>query len=61
LNDDHSRENKPLHGSAWLAQVVAGVPPLPVRMAFETRWFGDATMYLTGTGPGSEVKIARGG
>ena len=37
----------PLHGSAWLAPVLAGAPPLPVRIAFQTRWFGWATMYLT--------------
>jgi hypothetical protein len=29
-------------------------------MAFETRWFGDAIMYLTGVGPGSDVKVANG-
>jgi hypothetical protein len=44
--DDRACESKPLHGSAWLARVVPGGAPLPVRMAFETRWFGDATMYL---------------
>lgn len=60
FGDDHAKESKPLHGSAWLAPVVAGGPPLPVRMAFETRWFGDAVMYLTGTGPGSDVKVAVG-
>jgi hypothetical protein len=29
-------------------------------MVFETRWFGDATMYLTAIGPGADVKIVRG-
>lgn len=60
LNADRARDGRPLHGSAWLAVLTGGGPPLPVRMAFETRWFGDATMYLTGIGPGSDVKIARG-
>ena len=40
-------------GSAWLAQIVPGAPLLPVRLVFETLWFGDATMYITAAGPGS--------
>ncbi|MDB5399682.1 MAG: hypothetical protein JWQ55_1700 [Rhodopila sp.] len=60
FGDDRQRDSKPMHGSAWLAPVVAGASPLPVRMAFETRWFGDAIMYLTGVGPGSDVKVANG-
>ena len=44
--DDRPSDRKPLHGSAWFARVVPDGPPLPVRMSFETRWFGDATMYL---------------
>jgi hypothetical protein len=60
FNDDRQRDSKPMHGSAWLAPIVAGAPPLPVRMTFETRWFGDAVMYLTGIGPGSDLKIAKG-
>jgi hypothetical protein len=59
FGDDRERDSKPMHGSAWLAPIVAGGPPLPVRMAFETRWFGDATMYLTGIGPASDLKVAR--
>lgn len=54
LGDAKAAESRPLHGSAWLAPVAAGGPPLPVRMAFETRWFGDATMYLTTVTPASE-------
>ena len=34
-------------GTIWLARVAGSGPPLPVRAAFETRWFGDATIYLT--------------
>jgi hypothetical protein len=60
LGDDREREHRPIRGSAWLAPISAGGPRLPVRMTFETRWFGDATMYLTEVGPGSDVKIARG-
>lgn len=46
-HDDGPSERRPLHGSAWLAPVQPHAPPLPVRMTFETRWFGDANMYLT--------------
>ena len=58
FDDDRARVGKPMHGSAWLAPVVAGAPKLPVRMTFETRWFGDATMYLTGSGAGSGLRLA---
>jgi Protein of unknown function (DUF3108) len=60
FDDDRARDSKPMHGSAWLAPIVPGAPLLPVRMAFETRWFGDATMYLTGIGPTSDLRVARG-
>jgi hypothetical protein len=60
FGDDRERDSKPMHGSAWLAPVIAGNSPLPVRMAFETRWFGEATMYLTGIGPGNGQRIAGG-
>jgi len=45
--DDTAADRRPLHGSAWLATLVPGTAPVPVRMDFETRWFGDAHMYLT--------------
>jgi hypothetical protein len=28
-------------------------------MTFETRWFGDATMYLTSAGSGAELDVPR--
>ena len=37
------------HGSAWFARVVPGGPVVPVRITFNARSFGDATMYLTGS------------
>lgn len=51
FSDNREREGRPLHGSAWIAKVVPNAPPVPVRMSFETRWFGDATMYLTSVKP----------
>lgn len=38
---------RPKRGSAWFARVVPGAPPIPIRLSFETRWFGVATLYLT--------------
>lgn len=60
IDGNRAREAKPLHGSAWLAPVVAGGPPIPVRMSFETRWFGDATMELTGVRKSRDAALARG-
>ena len=45
--EDDAEHRRPLHGSAWLAPLLPDAPPLPVRIAFQTRWFGWATMYLT--------------
>jgi uncharacterized protein DUF3108 len=38
-------------GTVWLARLVSGGPRWPVRAAFETRWFGEATIYLTSAPP----------
>lgn len=56
--DDTPADRKPLHGSAWLATVVPGAPPVPVRMDFETRWFGEAHMYLTHLAPVPSTEVA---
>ena len=47
LRDGGADAKRPKHGSAWFATAVAGQPPVPVRVTFETSWFGDATMYVT--------------
>ena len=46
-SDDAAERQRMSHGSVWFAHPVQGMPLLPVRMAFRTRWFGMATMYLT--------------
>ncbi len=52
VKDDSAEERNRLHESqAWLAEVVPGHPPLPVRIVFETRYFGHATAYLTAASP----------
>jgi hypothetical protein len=55
LGGDREKDARPMHGSIWLAPVVPGGPAVAVRMAFETRWFGDATMYLTSAGEGAAL------
>lgn len=45
----------PYHGSAWLARLTLGGPPLPVRLLFETHWLGDVTMYLTSVEHGRQI------
>jgi hypothetical protein len=45
------QDHRPHHGTIWLGRVVSGGPRLPVRAAVETRWFGDATIYLTSVAP----------
>ena len=47
-HDDSEAERRRVHISeAWLAPVVPGHPPVPVRIIFEARFFGHATAYLT--------------
>ena len=47
---DRGELQRPQHGSAWLASVAPGEVPIPVKLTFHTRFFGDATMYLTAAG-----------
>lgn len=47
IGEDDPDHRRPLRGSAWLATVPPASTPLPVRISFQTRWFGKATMYLT--------------
>jgi hypothetical protein len=35
------------HNTAWLARLVPGGPKLPVRVMFDTHYFGKGTAYLT--------------
>ena len=49
-DEDADRRGRPLLGSAWFARVVPDQPPVPVRVAFQTRWVGVAVAYLTRAG-----------
>ena len=52
LHDGSAWQRQPHAGEAWLARVVPGEPPIPVRLDFGTRWLGDITLVLTAAGPG---------
>jgi hypothetical protein len=58
FSDDDAADRRPLHGTAWIAAVTPGGPQVPVRMRFETRWFGEATMFLTQLGPQTPAQLA---
>jgi Protein of unknown function (DUF3108) len=51
-------DGRPFRGSIWLASPIAAAPPMPVRMAFETRWFGDAVMYLIKAEPSPSAMVS---
>lgn len=38
-------------GTIWLARILPGAQQLPVRASVETRWLGDAMIYLTSVAP----------
>ena len=50
-DEDIEVEKRPQRGSAWFARTVPGGPMIPVRIVFRNRYFGEATMYLTSSGP----------
>jgi Protein of unknown function (DUF3108) len=59
LGDNDPEHRRPLHGSAWFASLKPDGPMLPVRIAFQTRWFGPATMYLRDATPAEMSEAAR--
>ncbi|MCC6719873.1 MAG: DUF3108 domain-containing protein [Acetobacteraceae bacterium] len=46
---DRQAAARPHQGSAWLAAATPGAPLLPVRLRFDMRWLGSATMVLSAT------------
>jgi len=59
VDEDREKAARPLNGSAWLAPLQTGQAPLPVRIAFQARWMGDMTMYLTGFGDAAAMDVAK--
>lgn len=52
LDGDRESAARPQKGTAWLARLTPDAPLLPVRMRFDMRWMGSATMTLTAATPG---------
>lgn len=50
--DDPVEMARPQRGSAWMGTPVQGFVKLPVRLSFELKYFGHATMYLTAASVG---------
>ncbi|MBE9606842.1 DUF3108 domain-containing protein [Acetobacteraceae bacterium H6797] len=46
VDEDRERAARPLAGRAWIAPAEGNRPPLPVRVEFETRWFGTVAAQL---------------
>ena len=58
-NENEDDLKKPRHGTAWVANVIPGAPPVPVRIAFENKLLGQVTLYLTAvTGSGKAAVAA---
>jgi hypothetical protein len=57
-NQDEDTLRRPKHGSAWLAPLVAGAPPVPVKVIFENQKLGLVTLYLTSVS-GSSGAVAQ--
>lgn len=51
LDGDREAAARPQQGSAWLARLSPGGPMLPVRLRFDIRWLGSATMTLNAAHP----------
>ncbi len=50
-NDTEAAQRRTRYGNAWLASVLPGVPPIPVRVIFENKALGQVTLYLTDAKP----------
>jgi hypothetical protein len=51
-NQDEGTLRKPRHGTAWLANLLPGAPPVPVKVIFENNILGQVTLYLTAVSGG---------
>lgn len=51
LDDDRETATRPLKGRAWIAPATADRPPVPVRVEFDTRWFGSVVAQMLTTPP----------
>lgn len=48
VRDENEKDlRKPRHGTEWLADMLPGEPPVPVRLVFENDLLGKVTLFLT--------------
>ena len=59
LHGKRQHDSRPLHGVAWLAPLSPGGLPVPVRLRFQTDWFGDVTMKLVDAQPAEPALAAQ--
>jgi hypothetical protein len=58
-NEDEDDLKKPRVGAAWLANLVPGAPPVPVKVIFENKILGKVTLYLTAVTGGPSAAVAQ--
>lgn len=62
LDDDQAEQwRRPQQGTAWLASVRPGTPPIPVRLEVPSRFFGRITIYLMRVAPAAASTRASSG
>jgi hypothetical protein len=58
-NEDEDSLRKPRHGDAWLAEMIPGAPPVPVKVIFDNKILGQVTLYLTSVTGGPSTAMAQ--
>ena len=53
-DSDRADQAKPRRGTVWLAAPAPGAPLLPVMFKLQISWLGEATVYLTELGKGTD-------
>jgi Protein of unknown function (DUF3108) len=60
-DQDPDEARRPQPATAWLAEVLPGRPPLPVRIELPTRWLGRIRVVLAAIEPASPSRAAPSG
>jgi hypothetical protein len=57
-DESEAAQRRTRHGMAWLASVLPGAPPVPVRVIFDNKILGQVTLYLTAARAGYDGSAA---